>query len=140
MAPVAPDAPTALAVAGVTTRYGDRVALRGVSFDAAAGELVALIGPNGAGKTTMLSILAGIQRPDEGTVSTTVGWMQQWSSFGQFAGPPLAAWTAALASGWHVVWWMTGTLALAGLALSFAIQHFLQRQAASAAAMTRTGP
>ena len=32
--------------------------------------------------------------PDERTVSTTVGWMQQWSAIGQFAGPPLAAWVA----------------------------------------------
>jgi ABC-2 type transport system ATP-binding protein len=61
-------------------RYGDRVALRGVSLSAAAGELVAVIGPNGAGKTTLLSILAGIQRPDEGTVSKApreVGWVPQ---------------------------------------------------------------
>ena len=36
--------------------------------------------------------------PDEGSVSTTVGWMQQWSAFGQFAGPPLAAWGGARAS------------------------------------------
>src|SRR3954471_15916092 len=50
-------------------RFGDREALRGVSLAAAAGELVAVIGPNGAGKTTLLSILAGIQRPDGGTIS-----------------------------------------------------------------------
>jgi ABC-2 type transport system ATP-binding protein len=76
----ATDAATALAVAGLTKRYGDRTALREVSFDAAAGELVALIGPNGAGKTTMLSILAGIQPPDAGTVSRSpreIGWVPQ---------------------------------------------------------------
>jgi ABC-2 type transport system ATP-binding protein len=61
-------------------RYGDRVALRGVSLSAAAGELVAVIGPNGAGKTTLLSILAGIQKPDEGTISkapSEIGWVPQ---------------------------------------------------------------
>jgi ABC-2 type transport system ATP-binding protein len=70
----------ALAVTDLTKRYGERVALRGVSFDAAAGELVALIGPNGAGKTTMLSILAGIQPPDSGSVSRSpreIGWVPQ---------------------------------------------------------------
>ena len=63
--------------------------------------------------------------PDEGSVSTTVGWMQQWSAFGQFAGPPLAAWAAARAGGWHVTWWITGTLALAGMCVAAAIARFL---------------
>ena len=61
-------------------RYGGREALRGVSFEAGAGELVAVIGPNGAGKTTLLSILAGILAPDGGSVdagSGTVGWVPQ---------------------------------------------------------------
>ncbi len=60
-------------------RFGDRAALRGVSFEAAAGELLAVIGPNGAGKTTLLSILAGIRSPDQGSVSVpgNVGWVPQ---------------------------------------------------------------
>jgi ABC-2 type transport system ATP-binding protein len=61
-------------------RYGEREALKGVSFEAGAGELVAVIGPNGAGKTTLLSILAGIASADEGEVhlpSGTVGWVPQ---------------------------------------------------------------
>ncbi len=80
--PVATHAPAAAALAadGLTKRYGDRVALRDVSFSAAAGELVAIIGPNGAGKTTLLSIVAGIQRPDAGAVTRPpreVGWVPQ---------------------------------------------------------------
>src|SRR3954471_13044455 len=61
-------------------RFGERVALRGVSFAVSAGELVAVIGPNGAGKTTLLSILAGIQEPDGGTISkapSEIGWVPQ---------------------------------------------------------------
>jgi ABC-2 type transport system ATP-binding protein len=58
---------------GVTKRFGDREALRGVSFTAGRGELVAVIGPNGAGKTTLLSILAGIRRADAGEISRPPG-------------------------------------------------------------------
>jgi ABC-2 type transport system ATP-binding protein len=69
-----------LAAEGLVKRYGDRVALRGVSLSAKPGELVAIIGPNGAGKTTLLSILARIQRPDEGSITVApadVGWVPQ---------------------------------------------------------------
>ena len=68
------------AAEGLVKRYGDRVALRGVSLAARPGELVAIIGPNGAGKTTLLSILAGIQRPDEGSITVApagIGWVPQ---------------------------------------------------------------
>jgi ABC-2 type transport system ATP-binding protein len=61
-------------------RFGERVALRGTSFDVEGGELVAVIGPNGAGKTTLLSILAGILPPDAGSVELPagdVGWVPQ---------------------------------------------------------------
>jgi len=61
-------------------RFGEREALRGVDFEAAAGELVAVIGPNGAGKTTLLSILAGISAVDGGEVHVPegeVGWVPQ---------------------------------------------------------------
>jgi ABC-2 type transport system ATP-binding protein len=70
----------AIATSAVTKRFGRREALRGVSFEARAGEVVAIIGPNGAGKTTLLSILAGLQAPTSGTVSRAprdVGWVPQ---------------------------------------------------------------
>jgi ABC-2 type transport system ATP-binding protein len=73
-------ATAALRAQDVVKRYGDRDALKGVSFQASAGERVAVIGPNGAGKTTLLSILAGIGRADGGTVdapSGEVGWVPQ---------------------------------------------------------------
>jgi len=64
----------------VSKSYGQREALKAVSFAAEAGEVVAVIGPNGAGKTTLLSILAGLQAPSSGTVSVRpaeVGWVPQ---------------------------------------------------------------
>jgi hypothetical protein len=39
--------------------------------------------------------------PNEHTVSTAIGWMQQWSAIGQFAGPPLVAWVASRTGGWQ---------------------------------------
>ncbi len=61
--------------------------------------------------------------PSEGTVSTTVGCMQQLSALGQFAGPPLVAWVAASAGGWQWTWAVTATLSLAGAVLA----HFIGR-------------
>jgi len=49
-------------------RYGETVALDGVSFDVQAGEVFGLLGPNGAGKTTTVEILEGLRTPDAGTV------------------------------------------------------------------------
>lgn len=56
-------------------RAGDdeTLALRGVSLDVAAGELIALVGPSGSGKSTLLSCLAGLDDPDGGTV-----WIRGW--------------------------------------------------------------
>lgn len=72
-------AETTIAADELVKRYGDRVALRRVSLRAGPGELTAVIGPNGAGKTTLLSILAGIQKPDEGSVeaASAIGWVPQ---------------------------------------------------------------
>ncbi len=56
--------------------------------------------------------------PTPKTVSTTVGWMQQWSATGQFLGPPLVAWVAAGVGDWHLTWLVTGACALAGLFLA----------------------
>jgi ABC-2 type transport system ATP-binding protein len=48
--------------------YGSVVAVNGVSLRADAGETIGLLGPNGAGKTTTVSIIAGLIRPDSGSV------------------------------------------------------------------------
>jgi ABC-2 type transport system ATP-binding protein len=73
------DAPPLLEAVELRKSYGGREALKGVSLEAREGELIACIGPNGAGKTTLLTILANIQRPDSGAVSTDgdVGWVPQ---------------------------------------------------------------
>jgi ABC-2 type transport system ATP-binding protein len=78
-APAGPSS-TTIEARSLTRRFGSRTALRAVSFELQAGELVAIIGPNGAGKTTLLSILAGILEPSEGESTRSpreIGWVPQ---------------------------------------------------------------
>ena len=55
-----------IAVRGLVKRYGDLVAVDGIDFDVAPGEIFGLLGPNGAGKTTTVEILEGLRAPDGG--------------------------------------------------------------------------
>jgi ABC-2 type transport system ATP-binding protein len=75
-----PAAAAVLEARNLEKRFGDRVALRGVSLTATSGDLVAVIGPNGAGKTTLLSLLGGDLQPDGGEIVTAperIGWVPQ---------------------------------------------------------------
>ncbi|MEA2581903.1 MAG: type transport system ATP-binding protein [Actinomycetota bacterium] len=58
----------ALELIGLSRRFGDLVALDGVSFDVPAGAIVGFVGPNGAGKTTTMRIALGVLEPDAGEV------------------------------------------------------------------------
>ncbi|MGD0529621.1 MAG: ATP-binding cassette domain-containing protein, partial [Polyangiaceae bacterium] len=58
----------ALEATGLSKRYGERDAVRGVDVVVRAGEIHGLLGPNGAGKTTLLRMLLGLVRPDAGTI------------------------------------------------------------------------
>jgi ABC-2 type transport system ATP-binding protein len=58
-----------LTIDNVTKRFGEIVALDGVSLSLARGEFFGLLGPNGAGKTTLMSLVAGLRAPDGGSIS-----------------------------------------------------------------------
>jgi len=60
--------PVALSVHGLTKSFG-RPVVKGLDLTIAPGEFYALLGPNGAGKTTTLRMIAGLMRPDAGSIS-----------------------------------------------------------------------
>ena len=65
---VSPLSQPAIEVDELTIRYGDRVAVNGLSFQAMPGQITALLGPNGAGKTSTVETLEGYRRPSGGSV------------------------------------------------------------------------
>ncbi len=58
----------AVAVEGVRKAFGPKLAVSGMSLGVRPGELYALLGPNGAGKTTTLRMIAGLMKPDAGSI------------------------------------------------------------------------
>lgn len=57
-----------LEVKGISKRFGGVQAVKELSFDLHAGEILGLLGPNGAGKTTAFNMVAGYLRPDAGSI------------------------------------------------------------------------
>ena len=57
-----------ITVKDITSSYGKRQILKGVSFTAGRGECIGIVGANGCGKTTLLSVLAGTMKPESGAV------------------------------------------------------------------------
>ena len=62
------NASSGLAVAGVAAFRGERLVLRDVAFQVPPGGAMLLLGANGSGKSTLLRVLAGLKRPDAGTI------------------------------------------------------------------------
>jgi MFS family permease len=81
------------------------------------GAVLAFSSVGGLIPATLFSLAVRVA-PTEQTISSTIGWVQQWSAFGQFAGPPLVAWVASRAGGWEWTWSVTGAVSLLGLALA----------------------
>jgi multiple sugar transport system ATP-binding protein len=63
----------------VTKRFGSHTALRDLTLDIPAGEFFVLLGPTGAGKTTTLRLIAGLDKPNSGTVSIGDEDVAEWS-------------------------------------------------------------
>nr|WP_228522576.1 ABC transporter ATP-binding protein [Methylophilus sp. 14] len=58
----------AIEISGITKRFGEFEALRGVDLRIEQGEFFALLGPNGAGKSTLINLLAGLLQPTSGSI------------------------------------------------------------------------
>jgi multiple sugar transport system ATP-binding protein len=58
-----------IGVSGVTKRFGPLAAVNDVSLAVAPGEFLSLVGPSGCGKTTLMRVIAGLERPDAGTIA-----------------------------------------------------------------------
>ncbi len=63
------EAAPALVISGLRKQFGTKQAVNDLDLTVRAGELYALLGPNGAGKTTSLRMVAGLLKPDAGTIS-----------------------------------------------------------------------
>ncbi|ESS06315.1 MAG: ABC-type spermidine/putrescine transport system, ATPase component [uncultured archaeon A07HB70] len=63
-----PDAPTVLELDDVSKSFGDEAVIDDLSLSVREGEILTLLGPSGCGKTTTLRLVAGLDRPDAGTV------------------------------------------------------------------------
>jgi branched-chain amino acid transport system ATP-binding protein len=57
-----------LSIVGVNKHFGGLAAIKDLSFDIKANEIVGLMGPNGSGKTTLVNLIYGVYRPDSGTI------------------------------------------------------------------------
>ncbi len=90
-----------LRVSELNKRFGGVVAVRNMSFDLRAGEIVGLIGPNGSGKSTVMSLIMGIQRVNAGTITL---------------------------DGTEITGWPTHRIARAGISIVFQHSRPLQRQ------------
>ncbi|HEY4562736.1 MAG TPA: ATP-binding cassette domain-containing protein, partial [Thermoanaerobaculia bacterium] len=60
--------PPSVEIQDITKRFGEVVAVDGVSLAIGRGELFALLGPSGCGKTTLLRMIAGFETPSAGTI------------------------------------------------------------------------
>ena len=84
----------AIEIKGLSKKFGDRYALRGVNLNVRSGEITAVLGPNASGKTTLLKCILGLVLPSEGEVRVNgrnireghdyrgdIGYMPQEPSF-----------------------------------------------------------
>lgn len=123
-------APRLLVIGFVTMALGSALAFAELGLPAGL-RYAAVLAFSAVGGLIPGTLFALVVRaaPGEHTLSSTVGWIQQWSAFGQFAGPPAVAWLASHIGGWQFTWVATGASALLGLWLVTRIAKLLAERA-----------
>lgn len=69
-----------ISLSGVSKRFGEKLAVDDVTFDAQPGAITYLLGPNGAGKTTAMRMIAGLSRPSSGTITVNGRDLREFST------------------------------------------------------------
>lgn len=89
----------AIAIRGLTKRFGDLDVLRGIDLDVPAGQFLAIVGRSGCGKSTLLRVLAGLDEPSEGTLRFgQPGERNETAPRLMFQEPRLLPWARVLAN------------------------------------------
>ncbi|MEO5883874.1 MAG: MFS transporter [Caldimonas sp.] len=113
----------ALAATATFAGSGDAVLAPALRY----GAVLLFSGVGGLIPATLFALAVRLA-PSEGTLSTTVGWVQQWSALGQFAGPPLVAAVASTTGGWQWTWVVTGACSVGGLLLTAGLGRLSARR------------
>ena len=101
--------------------FADTAASAGVRFVA----VLLFSGVGGLIPGTLFTLAVRVA-PGERALASTVGWVQQWSSIGQFAGPPAVAWLASQVGGWQWTWVVTGASSALGMVLTTVLMKRLR--------------
>lgn len=126
-------APTRLLTIGFTTMALAAAATFAGSGDAGLppalryGAVLLFSGVGGLIPATLFALAVRLA-PSEGTLATTIGWVQQWSALGQFAGPPVVAAVASTTGSWQWTWVATGACSVAGLLLTIGLSRLSSRR------------
>ena len=89
--------------------------------------LLLFSGSGGLIPATLFTLVVKLA-PSPQTLGTTMGWVQQGSSLGQFAGPPGVAAVASAVGGWHLTWVATGACAVLGVVLALCLGRLDRRR------------
>ncbi len=94
--PLDQDAPPGFEIRGLVKRFGDKTVLDGIDLSVPAGQFLAIIGKSGCGKSTLLRLIAGLDRPDAGTIAHASAGQGRGETRIMFQEPRLLPWARVI--------------------------------------------